>query len=81
MYSNAERRGWGNCTGLHFSEWKGKGKRFFLMNLRTSKMQPNEEDMFIHLSEKFFPANPSVTGMDRVNIVLYSAISSVLLCY
>lgn len=33
-------------------------------------MQPDEEDMFIHLTEKVFPANSSITDMDRVNLVL-----------
>lgn len=44
------------------------------MNPKTSKMQPNEEDMFMHLTGKVFSANPSVTDMDRVNIVLQSCI-------
>lgn len=60
---------------------KAGGKKFFLLNPRTTKVQPDEEDMLIHLTEKIFPANPSVTDMDRVNLVLDSAVSSVLHCY
>lgn len=57
-----------------------KREKVFRLNPRTSKMQPDEEDMFIHLTEKVFPANPSVTDVDRVNL-LDSAVSSVLHCY
>lgn len=51
MYQHAERQKAGEIVlGFFLVSGKEEGK-FFLLNPRSSKMQPDGEDMFIHVTE------------------------------
>lgn len=70
MYQSAEREKAGEIvSGFILVCGKEEGKMFFPLNPRTSKMQPDGEDMFICGTEQLSPSpspNLSVTEMERV---------------
>lgn len=68
MYQSAEREKAGEIvSGFILVCGKQEGKMFFPLNPRTSKMQPDGEDMFICGTEQLSPSsNLSVTEMERV---------------